>query len=119
MSPSLSTALSSRWRRCLRASSTWPHYVGKPDEQVRAAFLSRAIAAYSLVQLADADPKAAGAAITDAYGDSGIDAIHFDAADKTLYLVQSKWSRPLDEADCLRYGNGVRAFVRRIFQVST
>jgi hypothetical protein len=37
------------------------------------------------------DVESAAASITDGFDDNGVDAIHFDAKSKTLYLVQSKW----------------------------
>src|SRR5687768_16502180 len=54
-------------------------------------FLTRALAAFVLVGIADADAKAAASAITDDYEDGGIDALYVSAAAKTVYVVQSKW----------------------------
>ncbi len=55
--------------------------------------LTRGLAALALVHLLDTDPNAATAAITDGFGDNGIDAIAVDAENSVVYLVQSKWSQ--------------------------
>src|ERR1039457_6240912 len=63
------------------------------EEDQRKQFLSRALAAFCIVSLTDCEPKDAAAAVTDGYNDQGLDAIYFDAGDKAIYLVQSKWSQ--------------------------
>lgn len=74
-------------------------------------FLSRAIAAFALVTLADAEPEAAAAAITDDFEDCGLDAVFVDLADKAVYFVQSKWTshgtETIKEGDCLKFLRGV------------
>jgi hypothetical protein len=54
-------------------------------------FLSRALASFAVAQLAALEPAEAAQAVTDGAGDNGVDAIHYDRATKTLYVVQSKW----------------------------
>jgi len=54
--------------------------------------LSRGLAAYTLSYLAEVDPKTAANAVVDGFGDGGIDAVYFNQADSTLYLLQSKWN---------------------------
>jgi len=54
-------------------------------------FLTRALAAYAIHYLSQAEPDVAAASITDGYNDNGLDAIHYDARERRLYLVQSKW----------------------------
>jgi AIPR protein len=54
-------------------------------------FLTRALAAYAIHYLAQAEVDAAATAITDGFNDNGIDAIHYDARERRLYIVQSKW----------------------------
>ena len=66
--------------------------VGLPEREITGKFLSRALAAFCLCSLTECDAAAAGAAITDGHHDGGLDGIYFNEADKTLYLVQSKWS---------------------------
>lgn len=54
--------------------------------------LTRGLAAFALMQLVDLNETAAAAAITDGYGDNGIDAVYVDIDSSRVYLVQSKWS---------------------------
>lgn len=54
-------------------------------------FLTRSLAAYSIYYLAQASVDDAAAAVTDGSDDNGIDAVHYDAIEKRLYVVQSKW----------------------------
>jgi hypothetical protein len=57
----------------------------------KSVFLSRSLAAYTLIQRARIDRKAAAKTITDGYNDNGIDAIYFDREELLVYIVQSKW----------------------------
>jgi len=66
-------------------------YDGKAADHRKGAFLSRAVAALALVHAAGVSPDVAAKAVVDGYGDNGIDAIHYDEADRLLYIVQSKW----------------------------
>jgi hypothetical protein len=74
--------------------------------------LSRATAALALVYLADVDPKTACENLVDGGGDNGIDAILYDAGEKTLYLVQSKWNNEhtggVDNGSILKFLQGVK-----------
>jgi hypothetical protein len=54
-------------------------------------FLTRALAAFAVSQLAGVSPEEAGKAVTDGSGDNGIDALHYDRPTKTMYVVQAKW----------------------------
>src|SRR5271154_6945292 len=63
-----------------------------PDpNEAEKLFLTRALAAFSISQLAAVSPDQAGQAVTDGSGDNGIDALHYDLPTKTMYLVQAKW----------------------------
>jgi len=88
------------------------------DEQ-RTKFLTRALAAFCITSLTSADPASAASSVTDGYNDQGIDALYFDGADKTLYLIQSKWSKnatkTLDLGSCLKVLDGVKALIRGDF----
>jgi hypothetical protein len=63
----------------------------RPDSEKESFFLTRALAAFSLTHLADITPKQAARCVTDGGQDNGLDAILYDSAEQTLYLVQSKW----------------------------
>lgn len=55
-------------------------------------FSSRALAAYALQMLSSGlDATEAASQVTDGGQDQGIDALHFDSATQTLFIVQSKW----------------------------
>lgn len=63
-----------------------------PQGQETGLRLTRGLAAFALVELLDIDEATAASAVTDGFDDNGIDAIHIDADDSRVYLVQSKWS---------------------------
>jgi AIPR protein len=73
-------------------------------------FLTRALAAFAIVQLTGATPIEASATVTDGTGDNGIDALHFDPLSKVLFVVQSKWhsdgNGSLDRSDVLKMMKG-------------
>jgi len=64
---------------------------GNSEDDLRNAFLSRSLAAYSLTLTAKIDNKTAAESVIDGYGDNGIDAIYFDKDELSVYVVQSKW----------------------------
>lgn len=57
----------------------------RPEKQT-----ARALSAFALQALFEADLKAAANAVVDDYNDNGVDAIYYHEADKSLYFVQSK-----------------------------
>ncbi|MBR0669956.1 AIPR family protein [Neoroseomonas soli] len=77
--------------------------------------LSRALAAFAVAQLAGLEPEHAAAAVTDGAGDNGVDALHYDRATRTLYIVQAKWfgdgHGSLDVADASKLVQGFRDLV--------
>lgn len=81
----------------------------KPDEREK-CFLTRALAAFAVAQLAGITPSDAAKAVTDGSGDNGIDALHYDLPSKTMYVVQSKWhgdgNGSFDRADVLKFTKG-------------
>jgi AIPR protein len=83
--------------------------------EIRSHWLSRALAAYCITALADADPQTAAESITDGYGDQGLDAIYFSNTEDSLYLIQSKWHGngrgSIDLRDCTRFLKGVQALI--------
>lgn len=84
--------------------------VGQASADRDKTFLSRAIAAFGILQLCGLSPAEAGSAITDGTLDNGIDAIHFDPLGKVLYIVQAKWhsdgNGSFDRADVLKLTKG-------------
>lgn len=63
----------------------------RDETQRQNFFLTRALAAYSILYLADVSPEIAGQSVTDGSLDNGIDAIFYDDRKKVLYIAQSKW----------------------------
>lgn len=82
-------------------------------------FLSRALAAFCIAQLAGIPPEEAAASVTDGSGDNGVDALYYDRSTKTLYVVQSKWfgdgHGSFDRADVMKLTTGFRDLVNLAF----
>lgn len=95
-------------------------YAGKPEPERRLAFLSRALAALCIKQLAGVDVDTAGRAVTDGFHDGGLDAIRFEPRTDTLFLVQSKWSesgnKPIDTEGTNAFTSGVRDLLMGRFE---
>ena len=76
--------------------TTLPHVdladlTGRPENEITDAGLTRGLAAFVLSYIAEISPEESCAAITDGFGDNGIDAVYYHVSDRALYLVQSKW----------------------------
>lgn len=91
--------------------------VKEPDREN--SFLSRGLAAYTLHYLAHAEPEDAANSITDGYQDNGLDAIHYDARERRLYLVQSKWihsgTGEPENGEVKKFVGGIRDLVNLSF----
>ncbi len=102
-------------------------FVPRIDKPQRAAWddaqhdtdrLTRALAAYTLVSLADLDDAVAAGAVTDDDNDGGIDALYYDRSNSRLFLVQSKFKRTgtaPSQAENLKTINGINALINRRF----
>jgi hypothetical protein len=92
----------------------------RPAEDRRIQFLSRAVAALCIKNLANTDAATAGASVTDGFHDGGLDAIYFDHKTDTLFLVQSKWSqlgnKPLDPDGVGAFVDGIRNLLNERFE---
>jgi AIPR protein len=90
---------------CIDLADTPPN----PDDREK-CFLTRALAAFAVAQLAGITPTEAAKTVTDGNGDNGIDALHYDLASKTMYVVQAKWhgdgNGSLDRSDMLKFTKG-------------
>lgn len=82
------------------------------DEDKPNSFLSRGLAAYAIHYLSQAEIETAADSITDGYNDNGLDAIHYDARERRLYLVQSKWfhsgTGEPENGDIKKFVGGIR-----------
>ncbi len=80
-----------------------------PSEREK-IFLTRSLAAFGIAQLAGITASEAAKTVTDGSGDNGIDALHYDVATKTMYVVQAKWhgdgNGSFDRADILKFTKG-------------
>src|SRR5690242_13179126 len=85
-----------------------------PDQRM-AKFLTRALAAFCIHKITNAEPQEAANSITDGFDDQGIDAIYFDVSECALYLVQSKWSsaatKTIDSGDMHKFLCGTRRLI--------
>lgn len=85
---------------------------GKPDKDIENFFLTRSLAALSLMDDADLRPDQAATCVTDGGSDDGIDGICIDEKKKVIYFVQSKWrsgAKGVELADFTRFRDGVKS----------
>ncbi len=79
------------------------------------AFLSRAQIAFVFAYLAGVKPEIAAEAVTDGFGDNGIDAVLYHAPERILYVGQSKWrndgSGSMDRGEIQKFLKGFRDLV--------
>lgn len=87
----------------------------KAAESQELTFLSRSLAAFSIMHLTGISVEDAASSIVDGGKDNGIDAIFYDRRDKTLYLVQSKWKQngmgSFSRGDAQKFIQGVKDLV--------
>lgn len=97
----------------LKAVVNMDDYAGHSDAgQVHKALLTRGLAGLAASHLTEAPLEELASYITDGPKDGGIDLIFFDAKERTLYLVQSKWHDDghgsIELGDALKFVEGVR-----------
>jgi hypothetical protein len=84
----------------------------KSADSKESAFLSRSLAAFSIMHLTDISAEEASSTIVDGGKDNGIDAILYDKNEHILYLVQSKWkhngSGSFERGDLQKFICGVK-----------
>ena len=68
-------------------------YQNKSETDRELIFLTRSLAAFTLMVLADISPQEASKSIVDGGQDNGIDSIYFDRREKIMYILQSKWKQ--------------------------
>lgn len=80
--------------------------------QVKKAFLTRGLAALAASHMTETPIAELGSAITDGSKDGGIDLVYFNAAELTLYLVQTKWHEDghgsMELGEVLKFIEGVK-----------
>jgi hypothetical protein len=85
---------------------------GWTDEQHKKNRLSRSLAAFAIEKLANVTPAQAANSVTDGGDDNGIDAIYFDRAGNTLYVVQSKIGDAPSMIENKAFCDGIRDIIR-------
>ncbi|ACV79025.1 AIPR family protein [Nakamurella multipartita] len=84
-------------------------------DQLRASSLSRGLAAFIVMKVANVDPLTAANSVTDEGGDNGIDAVIALALERRIVMVQAKWASDsrgsAEKADILKFRKGVDDFV--------
>jgi len=70
--------------------------------------LSRAFSGFVLHKMLNVGIADAAKSVVDDFDDNGLDAIHYEATSKTLYLVQTKFREreQFDEGDAIRFRSG-------------
>src|SRR4051812_11116176 len=63
----------------------------RPADEKTNVLLTRSQMAFVLEYLAGVSADDAAKAITDGYGDNGVDGVLYHAPERTLYIGQSKW----------------------------
>jgi hypothetical protein len=88
---------------------------GNNAESKELLFLSRAVAAFSVMNLTGISAEEAADTIVDGGQDNGIDAVFYHEEEHSLYLVQSKWrqsgSGSFDTGETLKFEKGFRDLV--------
>jgi hypothetical protein len=95
-------------------------FATKSQSEKDTAFLTRSLAAFAVMHLADTIPDVAAVAVTDGGQDNGIDAIYYDGNDRSLYLVQSKWKNDgtgsVERGEIQKFITGFRDLVNARFE---
>ncbi|WP_392533412.1 type I-MYXAN CRISPR-associated protein Cas6/Cmx6 [Nostoc sp. C117] len=68
-------------------------YQNKSETDRELVFLTRSLAAFTLMVLANISPQEASKSIVDGGQDNGIDSLYFDRREKIMYVLQSKWKQ--------------------------
>lgn len=84
----IKAALKKRFNELIDLSDLSPD---SPPSEKDNFFLSRALSAFVVAELASIDDKIAVKAVVDGSRDNGIDAFYFDQKEQVCYLIQSKW----------------------------
>jgi AIPR protein len=87
----------------------------KPANELENHLLSRAVAAIAIKILAEIDEGAAARTVVDGGDDNGIDAIYYEPKERSLFIVQSKWSNShsssIESGEVLKFLQGVQDLV--------
>ena len=97
-------------------------YEDRPFQEKNKCFLSRSLAAYSLVILSQCSIQDASASITDGFDDNGIDCVYYDKKENKLWFVQSKFieggNGSISNGDLLKFIEGIKEMLSLSFDSS-
>lgn len=68
-------------------------YQNKSETDRELIFLTKSLAAFALMVLANLSPQEASQSIVEGEQDNGIDSIYFDRYEKIMYVFQSHWKQ--------------------------
>jgi hypothetical protein len=108
---SLLTRISARLHELFDSQINLSDVAGKSSPDQESFFLTRSLAALSLMDQADLKSDQAAACVTDGGADDGIDAVYIDEKRKVIYFVQSKWrtgAKGVALNDFTRFRDGVK-----------
>lgn len=95
-------------------------YATASPEQRGQVLLTRSLAAFAIMHLADIAAQRAASAVTDGTGDNGVDAIYFDEVERRLYIVQSKWASDgkgsVERGDIQKFVTGIHDLINTRFE---
>lgn len=90
-----------------------------PPDQKESFRLTRSLAAFAVAELGGLDDAPAAQTVTDGPQDNGIDAVYFDSAEHTCFLVQAKWigsgNGSVELGEALKFIKGVRDLLEAKF----
>ena len=87
----------------------------RKETERRRNILSRCLAAFAINVMTGADPSASGSSVIDGRKDNGIDAIYWNRLEKSIYIVQSKWTQEgkstPDSSDIHKFLQGIKDLI--------
>jgi hypothetical protein len=87
--------------------------------EYESVFLTRSLAAFAIMNLANISKEEAAVTVTDGSHDNGIDAVYYHKVEKILFLVQSKWKHDgngsVERGDIQKFITGFRDVVSERF----
>ena len=92
----------------------------RPQQEKSSAFLTRAQLAFVFSYLSGLPLDVAAMAMTDGFGDNGIDGALYNASERVLYLGQSKWRHDgngsIDRGEIQKFIKGFRDLINARWQ---
>ncbi|HIK45408.1 MAG TPA: AIPR family protein [Leptolyngbyaceae cyanobacterium M65_K2018_010] len=92
----------------------------KSAESQQVTFLSRSLAAFSIMHLTGISVEESANAVVDGGKDNGIDAVYYHKSSRIFYLVQSKWkqngSGSFSRSDLQKFLQGVKDLISAKFE---